>query len=184
MQAQNITPKIDAISNFSTFYPCLFFIASLLLLSYNSRLNISFLYNITRFLTSCLLSFTITLFPDVKVITVSGDSSTFSIKSALMISFVSFNLVTSIIFDPLYYTNLYQQNPTQVLIQYFPTSLYADIIKFYSIGFYKIASILWSFILLSRQAFFFYKIGGSLNCHLSILTYGKPYSYISPVLSL
>ena len=68
--------------------------------SYSTK--ISFLYNFTKFFTSCLLSFTIIFRPVVKEITVSGVSCTNSIKSGFINTFWSFSFVTSITFTPLF----------------------------------------------------------------------------------
>ncbi len=63
--------------------------------------KISFLYNITRFFISCLLSFTIIFFPVVSVNTVSGVSSTSSIRSGFTSTLTPLIFVTSIIpFSP------------------------------------------------------------------------------------
>ena len=58
--------------------------------------KISFLYNITRFFISCLLSFTIIFFPVVSVSTVSGVSSTNSIRSGFTNTLTPLIFVTSI----------------------------------------------------------------------------------------
>ena len=58
--------------------------------------KISFLYNITRFFISCLLSFTIIFFPVVSVNTVSGVSSTSSIRSGFTNTLTPLIFVTSI----------------------------------------------------------------------------------------
>ena len=58
--------------------------------------RISFLYDFTKLFMSCLLSFTIIFLPVVNVMTVSGVSSTISIKWALIKIFTPFNFVTSI----------------------------------------------------------------------------------------
>ena len=57
--------------------------------------KISFLYNITRFFISCLLSFTIIFFPVVSVNTVSGVSSTSSIRSGFTNTLTPLIFVTS-----------------------------------------------------------------------------------------
>ena len=58
--------------------------------------KISFLYNSTRFFISCLLSFTIIFFPVVSVTTVSGVSSTSSIRSGFTNTLTPLIFVTSI----------------------------------------------------------------------------------------
>ena len=65
--------------------------------------KISFLYDFTKFFTSCLLSFTIIFFPVTKEITVSGVSSTTSINWSFTRILVPFNLVNSIMFPPLFH---------------------------------------------------------------------------------
>lgn len=57
----------------------------------------SLLNNFTKFFTFCLLSFTIIFFPVVRVITVSGVSSTISNRCGFRRTFTPFSFVTSII---------------------------------------------------------------------------------------
>ena len=59
--------------------------------------SVSFLYDNTKFLTSCLLSFTIIFLPVVKVNTVSGVSSTISNKWGFTKILMPLIFVTSII---------------------------------------------------------------------------------------
>ena len=63
--------------------------------------KISFLYDFTKFFISCLLSFTIIFLPVVRLMTVSGVSSTISIRLGLISTFCPFNFVISIILFPI-----------------------------------------------------------------------------------
>ena len=67
----------------------------------NNSAKIAFLYDNTKFFTSCLLSFTINLRPVVRVITVSGVESTTSINSGFSPNTVPLSLVNSIMPFPL-----------------------------------------------------------------------------------